>query len=255
MNKQLVRTVNYKGKRNQPLTNVFIHAPTIIWVEQGYKKLWWHEQSFEFNRSNWLLVPAGQYLTFVNAPEQQQFYSRALVLSQQPPQEWTINDVPTKLSSPQIKTTPSLEYCFNLISDMANHGLTQETQQQFLFGLYAELNKTGALAKLFPSMQQQVRDKLANYLSSAPGDEHKIEVAAAHLAMSRATLTRKLTAEGTSFRSVLTEIRMTHALSLLQNHFTQLDAALACGYQSEARFTQRFKQQFGLTPRQYQLTL
>ncbi|MGF1910011.1 helix-turn-helix transcriptional regulator [Vibrio kasasachensis] len=255
MNKQLVNTVHYKGKHNQPLTNVFIHAPTIIWVKQGSKQLWWHEKSYEFNHSNWLLVPAGQYLTFVNIPEQQQFYSRVLTLHQRPPIDWLSSEVGTRLSSPQMNTTPSLEYCFEIIFDMAEKGLSPETQQQFLYGFYSELNQVGALTKLFPTDQQQLRDKLANYLSSAPGDDHKIDVAASHLAMSRATLTRKLAAEGSSFRSVLTEIRMTHALSLLQNQFSQIDAALACGYQSEARFSQRFKQQFGLTPHQYRMTL
>lgn len=259
MNKPLVQTVHYRGKRAQPLSNVFIHAPTIIWVDQGYKQLWWHEQSIQLGRSNWIVVPAGQYLTFVNTPEQKQFHSRAMAFNLQPPAEWLQESLSDneKISHafPQIATTPQLEYCFNLVSDMLDKGLSLQGQKQIILGLYAELREVGALDLLFPNDQKMVRDKLANYLSSAPGDDHSIEAAASHLAMSRATLTRKLNAEGSSFREVLAEIRMNHAINLLQRNFTQLDTALACGYQSQTRFNQRFKQQFGLTPHQYQQTL
>ncbi|OLQ94441.1 AraC family transcriptional regulator [Vibrio ponticus] len=256
MNKPLVHTVHYRGKREQPLNNVFIHAPTIIWVDQGFKQLWWHEQSLEFNRANWILVPAGQYLTFVNTPEQKLFHSRAIALNLAPPAEWLDPEQPVTANSfPQIATTPPLEYCFDLVSEMGNKGLSYQTQKQLLLGFYAELREMGALNKLFPNNQQMVRDKLANYLSSAPGDDHRIEVAASYLAMSRATLTRKLNAEGSSFREVLAQIRMNHAINLLQKNYSQMETALACGYQSESRFSQRFKQQFGLTPHQYQLTL
>ncbi|MGL5599251.1 MAG: helix-turn-helix domain-containing protein, partial [Aeromonas sp.] len=41
------------------------------------------------------------------------------------------------------------------------------------------------------------------------------------------------------------------ALSLLQQHLTPLETALACGYDSPSRFAARFKQEFGLTPFQY----
>lgn len=69
--------------------------------------------------------------------------------------------------------------------------------------------------------------------------------------MSRASLVRKLAAEGRSFRQVLTQVRLGHALSLLQQGLTPLQTALACGYDSPGRFAARFKEEFGLTPHQY----
>lgn len=255
MNKSLLHVAHFRGKREQPLHNVFIHAPTLYWVEQGRKQLWWQEQSYEFNRANWLVVPAGQYLTFVNTPMQNAFNARAVTFFQPPPAEWLNEEVSLRAAPPMVKVTDALRYCFEIICDMSNKDLSAHTQQQLLLAFYAELRHIDALHLLFPSENQLVRDKLATYLSAAPGDDHKIEIAAQHLAMSRATLTRKLAAEETSFRHILTEIRMSHALGLLQRKFSQMDTALACGYQSEVRFTQRFKEQFGLTPRQYQMTL
>lgn len=48
-----------------------------------------------------------------------------------------------------------------------------------------------------------------------------------------------------------TQVRMSHALTLLQQGLSPLEAALACGYDSPSRFAARFKQEFGLTPHQY----
>lgn len=50
---------------------------------------------------------------------------------------------------------------------------------------------------------------------------------------------------------LLAQVRMGHALNLLQQGLTPLEVALACGYDSPSRFAARFKQEFGLTPHQY----
>lgn len=73
--------------------------------------------------------------------------------------------------------------------------------------------------------------------------------------MSPATLKRKLAAEETTFRQVLTNVRMVYALSLMQQSRSLLNVALACGYQSESRFSSRFKEIFGLTPKEYVQTV
>ncbi|CAH7262097.1 hypothetical protein VCHA54P499_30147 [Vibrio chagasii] len=49
---------------------------------------------------------------------------------------------------------------------------------------------------------------------------------------------RKLKREGTQFREVLTEVRLAHALYLIQRGYRNVaQLALACGYQSEERFS------------------
>ncbi|MCV5948753.1 helix-turn-helix domain-containing protein, partial [Escherichia coli] len=54
------------------------------------------------------------------------------------------------------------------------------------------------------------------------------------------------------YREVLAEVRLNDALYLMQNG-SYNDALLAqlCNYQSEGRFSQRFKSKFGLTPSEY----
>ena len=74
MRRTLIQASEFKGVRKQPLHNVLIGTPAIIWVTQGEKQLWWHDQTLSFASDHWLLIPASQYLTFVNMPQAGQFY-------------------------------------------------------------------------------------------------------------------------------------------------------------------------------------
>jgi AraC-like DNA-binding protein len=69
------------------------------------------------------------------------------------------------------------------------------------------------------------------------------------LGVSDATLRRRLQAEGISLRDVLTDIRMTHAMSLLQSSRMSVSAvAASAGFESQSRFALRFRDRFGFPP-------
>ncbi|SFU25900.1 helix-turn-helix transcriptional regulator [Paraburkholderia aspalathi] len=69
------------------------------------------------------------------------------------------------------------------------------------------------------------------------------------LAMSEATLRRKLAAEGLQFKSLLSEVRMHHAMALVQTTQWSIQRiSEACGYDSTARFSARFRSRFGRAP-------
>ncbi|HEH9428114.1 TPA: helix-turn-helix transcriptional regulator [Aeromonas sobria] len=253
MSTPLLQQSHYLGIRKQPLHRVLIYAPTLIWVTQGSKQLWWRERRLSFDRERWLLIPAGHQLTFINQPEQGKFRSHAITLLTPPPKEWLAASAPshTDLDEPSVKITPGLAFCFELISTMAERGLSETTQAELLRGFYAELRATNALGLLFPASTMTLAERLARYLAVEPGIDHTLEAVAPHFAMSRASMVRKLAAENRSFRQLLTQVRMSHALNLLQQGLTPLEVALACGYDSPSRFAARFKQEFGLTPHQY----
>ncbi|CAH6839367.1 hypothetical protein VCHA28O22_10319 [Vibrio chagasii] len=86
---------------------------------------------------------------------------------------------------------------------------------------------------------------LSHYFARLPSDKHALDEVAQQFAMSRATMIRKLKREGTQFREVLTEVRLAHAFYLIQSGYSNIaQLALVCGYQSEGRFSQRFKDNF-----------
>jgi len=69
------------------------------------------------------------------------------------------------------------------------------------------------------------------------------------LAVSEATLRRKLHAEGASFKMVLLDLRMVFALTFLQTtNWRVSDVAAAVGYTSQSRFAERFQERFGIHP-------
>jgi AraC-like DNA-binding protein len=60
---------------------------------------------------------------------------------------------------------------------------------------------------------------------------------------------RHLRVEGTSFRDLLEETRLMSSLVLVQEtSFTISRVADGVGYRSQSRFTDRFKERFGVTP-------
>lgn len=91
--------------------------------------------------------------------------------------------------------------------------------------------------------------RVRRLISAAPTDRWTSTRVAGHLAMSEATLRRRLALEGTSFADLLTDVRMGIALMLLQST-TQAVARIArdVGYESASRFAVRFRARFGFPP-------
>lgn len=72
---------------------------------------------------------------------------------------------------------------------------------------------------------------------------------ARRLAVSEATLRRRLSAEGTSLGDLLVDVRMAQGLLLLQStDFSVNRVALEVGYESASRFSIRFRRRFGFPP-------
>ncbi|OHV73159.1 helix-turn-helix transcriptional regulator [Ensifer sp. LCM 4579] len=95
-----------------------------------------------------------------------------------------------------------------------------------------------------------LQDRLRQMIERDPAYDWTSGHAARSFHMSEATLRRKLAAENTSFTETLSDTRMTRALALL--HMTTLPVAhvaQAVGYDSPSRFAVRFKERFGIKPR------
>lgn len=78
---------------------------------------------------------------------------------------------------------------------------------------------------------------------------------ASMLAMSESTLRRKLSAEGNSLQGIKDRARLGYGLHLLQTSLEPIGLiAEQCGYSSQSRFTDKFKQLFNLTPTELRKT-
>lgn len=91
--------------------------------------------------------------------------------------------------------------------------------------------------------------RLRHLLAQRPEQPWTARDAGRALAVSEATLRRRLAASEQRFDELLADVRMHHAMMLLQTtSWTLPHIAQACGYQSRARFSERFRSRFGFLP-------
>ncbi len=80
-------------------------------------------------------------------------------------------------------------------------------------------------------------------------DPWTIATVADRLALSEATLRRRLSLEGTTVGDLLVDVRMSQAMLLLQSTDQAVNRiALDVGYESPSRFANRFRERFGFAP-------
>ena len=96
-----------------------------------------------------------------------------------------------------------------------------------------------------PDLTRRIRSLVAR----DPSRGWKAGEMARAVSMSEATLRRHLREKGVSFQELLIDVRMSHALALLQ--VTDLpigQIALEVGYDSASRFAVRFRRRFAMSP-------
>ncbi|KQZ45041.1 helix-turn-helix transcriptional regulator [Duganella sp. Root1480D1] len=97
--------------------------------------------------------------------------------------------------------------------------------------------------------------KLYAIISADIANDVNADMLASQLAVSESTLRRKLAAEGTTLQAIKDRARLGFGLHLVQTTFDPIGrVAERCGYQSQSRFTDKFKQFFGLTPSELRKT-
>lgn len=254
----LYQVTPFRAEQLQKLRNVRMHSPCIIQVVSGSKRLFWRESALVLTPSNLLLCEATSSLSFENLPSKGHFLSRVFSFHY-PPCDATLDlskHNATKSPSPIYGTDKALEVTLDLLSTLDLRLFSQETQIFWLNALYQQLAERGILHHLFSKTDIPFSQRLSRYLAHNPSDENTLETSAQHFAISRSTLIRKLKQENTKYKDVLIEVRLNHALYLMQND-TRNIAMLAqmCGYQSEGRFSQRFKEKFGISPSEYLKTI
>lgn len=252
----LIKLNYYKGKQPQHLRNVPIIYPSIFWIQQGNKQLHWQNEWIPFNSNNWLLAHGHTSLTFINNPNQTQFFSTQLSFLIRPTDDQIqrSQENHTGVLTPEYSLDGTAKYLWQSIITMPKD-IESNVQNHIVNALFEHLTNNGHLHQLFSMRNLSWRDKLTQYFNDDPKANHSIESVCDHFGLSKSTLIRRLKDENTQFRDVLAELRMGYALSLLQTRpYSQVELAHLCGYKSEARFAQRFLHQFGLSLKQYQKT-
>lgn len=118
-------------------------------------------------------------------------------------------------------------------------------KQEILHTLY-HLGFTEVSAIVEPP---NLASKLHGIISADLSHDWTMDVLSKKLAMSESTVRRKLLAEGTSLQAIKDRAKLGYGLHLVQSTFNPIShIAQQCGYASQSRFTDKFKQLFGITP-------
>ncbi|MDH4413508.1 MAG: helix-turn-helix transcriptional regulator [Rhizobium sp.] len=103
---------------------------------------------------------------------------------------------------------------------------------------------------LLPEHRSTLNDRVRSLVASdISGEWGAVRVTTA-LGVSEASLRRKLAASGTTLTETIADVRMSRALGLLQTTELPINqVALEVGYGSASKFAARFRERFGLSPR------
>ena len=96
---------------------------------------------------------------------------------------------------------------------------------------------------------QNLLNDVRKLLASDPSTKWSTAQLSEALAVSEATLRRKLAKAGTTLTDIAIDVRMTSALAMLQTNEENIASiAMAVGYDSPSRFAMRFRDRFGVSP-------
>ncbi len=241
----------------QKLREIPIYAPSVVLVLAGNKHILVNEKEQVVPAGELLLLPSNFSLWMDNQPDQQQavFLSLAMGFSVQALEtfrklyaaesnSWNNNivwhsHIPENIA---LAFTQWFHWC-------RQHPIDDTIALHRQVEILLLLTKAGLAANLLHAKHPQWKARIAQIINMNLPHAWKIQEICDRLNVSESTLRRHLQDESTSFREILEENRLVAGLSLLQETcWTISRVAQTVGYQSQSRFSERFKQRFGMTP-------
>jgi AraC-like DNA-binding protein len=238
--------------RTATFRQLCLPTPALILVDAGEKRIGWSGRSVSALPGQILLLPEAEPLAVTNLPPDRGPYRARVIPVERTRVEAAYGRLRTarrptsgtvQVLVPGPGSQTAFEALFTMGPDLPPAIRALRTEEVLLW-----LAGDGAL--LPPAPPPAVSQRLRLLISSDLGSAWTAGRAAAALAMSEATLRRRLAEEATSFTALLTDLRMCQALALLQGTDLPVgEVAAAVGYGSPSRFAVRFRARFGLSPR------
>lgn len=254
--------VNRCGSR-QLLRRVVFERPTLLLAVKGSKNVMADNQTHSSVNGGILLVPAGFELSVENIPDQASgmFLGSAIGFD-----ATTIAQFRTLYAGcfPDWDLTPrwSAPYNEKLVSAITDWlfwsrrfaASTIEGRHR-LMEILLLLAEQGAAGNLLLDQRTSLSARLRSLFALEPSRDWSLALAGRLLGVSISSLRRKLREQETSFRSLLEEARLGKGLELVLNSNLQIgQIAHACGYESQSRFSERFRLRFDMSPSEIRRT-
>lgn len=243
--------------QNQTLAfrRLWIDLPTLILVESGQKTLRGAMGEFQVGAGEVVALAGGQSFDVSNAPSEGEGGAyRARWLAFERP---LLNALPAR-GGGQLPARPVVVLgqaarqfvtaLGGMVETLADSELPTAIAAHRAQELLLWIEASGA--RLLLDDGERFAPRVRRLLAADPAASWRGPQLAASLALSEASLRRRLADEGTSLTEILLDVRMSSALTLLQSTpWPVTRVAGEVGYQSPSQFAIRFRQRFGLAPR------
>ncbi|MEH6443723.1 MAG: helix-turn-helix transcriptional regulator [Oceanospirillaceae bacterium] len=242
----------YTAIKEQKLLNVPIAKPLLIVVLNGDKELG-KDSELVCQRGDFIFLSDSPAINMRNIPQDKEYFALLIEFDYQ---DFNGLQVSTSNSKDYFigKTTPVLEKCLQQFVESALWAPPQvwSLRKREIIELLCYMGHREVLSLIG---NPKIKDRLHEMYIEQGFNELTTQSICERLAMSESTLRRKLKSEGTSVQEIKDQARLGLGLHLLQTtrHSIGLIAD-KCGYQSQSRFTERFKGRFGLTPSELRKT-
>lgn len=229
-------------------------VPAIIWVLNGTKRVSSDRENREVSRDYFVLLPENRPITVENIPHGSKPYEARVLAFDREMFEGAYRSL--SLAEDQRRRSfqtaaASKDIAEAFFRARAALGEASHLPSCILRNRCEEvvlwLAEAGACLPW--SQPASFVDRARSVFAQNPAHSWTSAEVGHELAVSEATLRRKLHAEGTSFKKVLLDLRMVVALTYLQTTNWRISkVSNAVGYTSQTRFSARFQERFGIHP-------
>lgn len=239
----------YCALDRERIAEIRLDHPLLGIVLRGNKELWIGDHCELQRPGDVFVLPRHVALDVVNIPDERSGYYESLIfeMADLPPatRPRLARDSVARATF-RVPLSPDLvEALGHAATTIADAGVRAGVTAHRLAELLALLRSAPAARFLF---ERGLAETAAWHLAEAPSDPWTVDRLARALGLGASTLRRRLGAEGTSFRTLLANVRMDAAARLLDHGATSLAAAEAAGYASRSHFARAFRGRFGATP-------
>lgn len=233
-------------------TSITTDLPMIVIVRRGSKIIQCPGHRFCVGPGEAIAISQGHVLDFENIPADDGAYeARWLTLDSRLVAAFgAVKDAepvtPARLLGRMGKgLSDAFEAAVAALSDDSE--LPERIVEHRVAELLAWLQSTGLCFSLDRS--ESVAARIRTLLLAKPAHHWTSEEISSELGISGATLRRRLQEDGINLRGLVNDVRMTHAMNLLQSSRLPISLiAASSGFESQSKFAMRFRSRFGFPP-------
>ncbi|MCJ8311595.1 MAG: helix-turn-helix transcriptional regulator [Saccharospirillaceae bacterium] len=242
----------YSSIHEQKILNVPIAKPLLIFVLSGVKKLGPNDDII-CQTNDFIFLSDSSSINMRNIPNDDEYFALLIEFDYN-----DFKDIPLSNSNKKDyfigQNTDPLNQCLQQFIECykwATPSILTSRKKEILTLLYA-LGYTDITSMMD---NNKISHKVHDIIHSKNFIDINTQTICKQLLMSESTLRRKLKSEGTNVQKIKDSAKLGLGLHLLQTTVIPIGLiADQCGYQSQSRFTDRFKQLFGLTPSELRKT-